>query len=375
MSLLQDLLADIEDRIDLDHLASVEDLHRRALNFEPVERVPLTLAVPPQMLPVERYPYSEAFDDPEKMMSNELVSSFAGAYTSVRLKDDFACAIRSNHGIGVIASLFGLRCRIIQDNMPWVDSLGTEDEVEALVDRGMPEIAGGLVAKVVEMHQFYNDTLADFPRCCQAVRITQPDLQGPFDIAHLIWGTDIYYALYDRPELVHRLLDLVTDTYIAVQRHIRTTIDDSAGEGFVYLHGGLCGGHAILKDDSSTNVSATMYEEFSKPYNTRIQEALDSGGIHFCGNADQWRDSFLDTRGLRCIDFGNPEMMDVDEWYRLAKARSIPLTGLNLTKEEILSPTFRDRFPTGVALLVSVDSLEEGQWVLDLYRGVLDLDG
>jgi len=34
------------------------------------------------------------------------------------------------------------------------------------------------------------------------------DLQGPFDIAHLVYGDDIFYDLYDDPKFVHHLLDL-----------------------------------------------------------------------------------------------------------------------------------------------------------------------
>ena len=48
-------------------------------------------------------------------------------WNSVRLKDDFPPHVRSNHGIGILSSLFGARCRIINDTMPWVEHLEPAD--------------------------------------------------------------------------------------------------------------------------------------------------------------------------------------------------------------------------------------------------------
>ena len=71
------------------------------------------------------------------MLYNELVRTVGGTstYTSVRLKDDFPPHIRSNHGIGILSSLFGARCRIINDNMPWVEHMEL-DEIRKAVGEG-----------------------------------------------------------------------------------------------------------------------------------------------------------------------------------------------------------------------------------------------
>ena len=37
--------------------------------------------------------------------------------------------------------------------------------------------------------------------------VEQPDLQGPMDNLELLWGSELFYALYDLPDEIHALLD------------------------------------------------------------------------------------------------------------------------------------------------------------------------
>ena len=73
---LTDLLDHLAATLTPEREAGIEDLHRRALSWQPVERLPLVLSYP---APQDRWvpcPHAEALADPEKMLFNELVSAW-----------------------------------------------------------------------------------------------------------------------------------------------------------------------------------------------------------------------------------------------------------------------------------------------------------
>ena len=82
---LKRLLDHLAATLDPRHQAEIELLHRKALRWEPVPRLPLVLAYPiPVDVPFQPYPHSQVFDNPEKMLFNELVHAFR---TSIAYRD------------------------------------------------------------------------------------------------------------------------------------------------------------------------------------------------------------------------------------------------------------------------------------------------
>lgn len=374
MERLDRLLDFLEERLDEGHVRNTERLHLDAMGFRPVARLPLTLVWPPG--DVEPFSYSEAFDDPAKMLYNELVRTVGGTstYASALLKDDFPPHVRSNHGIGIIASLFGARCTIINDNMPWVEHL-EPSVLRKAVTRGVPDLRQALGHRVADTMAFFRETLARFPKCSRCIRITQPDLQGPFDIAHLLMGNDVFLAVVDDPGFVHELLGVITETYIAFRRRIDALLNDRAGDEAVYLHGCLFGGKVLIKDDTAiSSLSEEMYREFSKAYNDRIFEAFGGGSIHYCGPSRPWTHGAIESPRLRGVNYGNPEMQDLAAEYASWRERRIPM--LLWGDALCLEPKDRDflgeirslGIATGMTLAMRVKSREEAQLVLERHR-------
>jgi hypothetical protein len=374
MEKLDRLLDFIEEHLDEEHVRRTERLHLDAMAYRPVPHLPLTLIYPPG--DIAPFPYAEAFDDPEKMLYNELVRTVGGTstYTSILLKDDFPPHIRSNHGIGILSSLFGARCRIINDNMPWVEHMEL-DEIRKAVGKGVPDLSRALGKRVLDTHHFYLERLKGYPKCFRCVRITQPDLQSPFDIAHLLIGNDVFLGVVDWPDLVHELLAVVTDTYIAFRKKVEPLLTDRAGDGAVYLHGCLFGGKVLLKDDTAIiNLSEEMHRAFSKTYNERIFEAFGGGSMHYCGPSRAWAHAAVRSPWLRGINFGNPEMQDLAEEHAYWRGRKVPilLWGDSLCGEA-LDRTFLDDIRsldirTGMSLAIRVKHQAEARAVLDEHR-------
>lgn len=83
MENLDRLLRKIEDQLDLDHIRFVESLYRDALHYRPVPCLPLSILAPVPS-PWKLFAYSEAFEDPEKMLGNELfLKNLSNAYWGI----------------------------------------------------------------------------------------------------------------------------------------------------------------------------------------------------------------------------------------------------------------------------------------------------
>jgi hypothetical protein len=364
------LLDWIEERIDLDHSAAVAERHIRGLRWQSIDRPPVTISAPVPA-PFRIYPYHEAFEDPAKMLVNELVgpgmvwgADSPSIINSLTLHDDFPFQIRANYGIGIIGSLFGAETRVVEDNMPWVQPIGPE-RLETIVAHGLPDLAAGLLPRALETMAYYREALASYPKCREAIRITQTDLQGPFDIAAQLWGSEIFTAFRDKPQFLGDLLALLADTFVQVSRAVGRASTQAAGAECIYLHFTISPGRCLVKDDSAIMLSPRTYARFIRPANERVLQALGGGGIHWCGSGQHWQAAFLETGGLTGMDWGNPERLDLATWEPLLRERRLPVSQMTWTAEAFLAQRPDRVFPTGAAFTVNVASLEEARRILD----------
>jgi len=376
---LDELLLFIEENIDLEHQKKVEKLHVEVNKFKPVPFLPLSI------LPEggdffhydeasNLYPYQEAFNDPEKMMYNELVKTvFTGSiYNSIQIKDYFPLQIRSNHGIGIIASMFGMKTKIFNDMLPYVIPIQDKEEIKKIVKRGIPDFKAGLGQRVFDTHQFYHEKLKEYPKCAEGIKITHPDMQGPFDIAHQIIGSDIFLMLYDKRDLIHELLELITQSYIQYRKFIEDHyhLNDKADEEMIYIHGDICYGKVVIKDDTpQVSLSPTMYEEFSWQHNETIFNEF-KGTYHCCGSINDHIYKLLDqNQNIKGINYGNPELHDIKDIYRInkGKKRAIYTWGWN-QDYSYLKEILRDKeIRTGITLACKAKDIEDGKRIIGEY--------
>lgn len=322
--MLHDCLSKLNDAIDPDHVAAAERRVAAAVSCEPVDRLPVTVNFPPPDWPA--YSYGETFHDREKMLLNELSRVWASAL----VRDDAVYTIRANFGVGIIASILGCQVRLSTDSaMPWVEPLSDPD-IEDLLEKGAPEdVAAGLGRTVFETERYYQEVLEDYGRLRNCVRIFLSDTQGPFDIAHLVMGHGIYTEVYDNPQRVHRLLDIVTETYIRFTRAQKQLLGENGSGGLVPHTQMLVRGGTRVCDDSAINLSAEFYSEFCIPYNERAFAAFGGGYVHYCGSGVQILDHVLSLKGITGINFGQAEFQDLGSVYPRAAARKVAVLAWN----------------------------------------------
>ncbi|MFC1677059.1 hypothetical protein ACFL3G_08365 [Planctomycetota bacterium] len=365
MEQLDRLLEDIEENIDFEQCLEIDQRYARALNYEAVDRPPLTIECQQYAMALGPISYQEAFEDPAKMMYNELL---------VRVKfcmetcDDGAKALRSDHGTVVVSSMLGGNWKIRTDMWPWVEPFRDLDKIREIVDKGVPEINAGLAGRVYEFMQFYNEKLNDYPKCKQAIQIAKPDPQGPFDVAELLCGSGIFLHLYDEPELIGNLLSLVAKTTVAYYKHLKPVSVDRSSPELTCQHGYMIPGEILIRNDSIINVSPQVYKDLVQKHDEYVLTELGGGSIHFCGDGSHQIDVLLETKGLLGLDFGQTYMMDIDAIYAKCASRKIPIMNITVTPEQLISGEAAAKYPTGAVLSCQAETVEQAKEIMTKYK-------
>jgi hypothetical protein len=200
------------------------------------------------------------------------------------------------------------------------------DAVKALLDRGVPDPHIGLGGKVLAMAERYRELFEPYPKIRRYVHIYHPDMQGPMDICELLWGSGLFVALLEAPDLVKALLELVTETYIHFMRAWTDLVpfDDGYNVHWAMLHKG----NIMLRDDSAMNLSPRMFETFIQPYDGRLLRKLGGGALHFCGRGDHYIQKAAEMEGLYAINLSQPEYNKMDVIFDHTVDRGINIIGL-----------------------------------------------
>ena len=217
------------------------------------------------------------------------------------------------YGTGVLASGFGVPIVKNYKADPAVDISRIKDP-QAIKKIEMPDPEkDGLMPQVL-------DTLAYFKENCD-LPCGVTDCQGPLTTALSVIGYDNFsYWMYDYPNLIHELMDKVTEALIQWVRYQKKAADiPMESESYpigVRMPDGY--GGVWLSDDDSVIIGTDHYREFVVPYNSRLLKAFGGGCIHYCGNSTQHIDNYLNTEGLTVIN--NFNLDDIGAAVKMRKA-------------------------------------------------------
>lgn len=264
----------------------------------------------------QQYTTREIHFDRDKM----LISQMQGALSAALGGMDAVPSVRANMGCGIFPSLFpGIEQLLFDDSrMPWV--VGHLD-AGAIRKLDYDDIRITDEFKLALSHMEYMAEKLDGT----GVLVYPPDLQGPFDIAHIVFGDEIFYAMYDEPELVHHLLGLcVYAAKLGMDESLKVIPRSNellAHYSSLVMPRSL--GGIKLSEDTTTLISAEQMAEFAVPYTAKILEYFGGGYVHYCGRNDPLFERITGLDKARGLNFGNPEKHDMDGTLRKMSARGI----------------------------------------------------
>lgn len=374
---LKELLKLLEEKIDIEHIKRVDERYKSSLQYKDVDRPPLvilpkfgeTLELPGPWKNFRKYRYSEAFENPVAMLQNMLLSRVV---PGVILKDDNPLAIRNDHGTIQIASILGGEWTMWQDSYPWICHFETLEKIKKMVKYFYQDETDinqkGILNKSYKTLKFYNDILLKYPKCREAIQISLPDLQGPMDTAEQLWGSEIFYAFYENPELLDRLLAIIVEALLLVEKEYRKYTYERLFPEFSTQHGYVIPGRILIRNDSSIMVSPEIYSKHIRCHDEKVLKELGGGSIHFCGNGQHLVIKMLEIPTIRGLDFGESNYMNISYIYKVCSQRKVALTNLNPTKEDIISGKAVKEFPTGVVFVYHTTNFDDALEVVKAYN-------
>lgn len=310
----------LDRMIDPIHVAATEALHEKLWAGEALPYLPCVCGDPAPDFP--RYGFTESYDDVEK----NFMSSLAEVYAGASLKDDRLYQIRPEYGVVNIPELFGVPSVVSDAGRSMSEGVNDRDAIRRLLDRGIPDFEGSRHnRKIREFQEFAWTELGRYENLSHYVHMTLPDTQGPFDLACLIWGADIFLAVYDEPELVRDFMTLMTDTFIAFNRYHKPFSREPLKSAYHIAGLKLVNGGIRICDDSATLCNGDFYREVVAPYNERAFAPFGGGWLHYCGNGNHMLPAIVDMKGVHALHFGNPDMHDLLAVCRDLRPRNIVL--------------------------------------------------
>ncbi len=285
-------------------------------------------------------PRIDNINDALESYDNMLRHQLQGVSDTLGKKKGNLC-VRANYGTGILSSLFGAEIFVMPrhtNTLPTTRAFNDTEIIRSKVEAGMPDLSCGFGKNVFEFGELCAEVFEKYPKIKKYVKVYHPDLQGPLDICELLWGGEIFYAMYDEPELVHAMLRLVTDTYTAfIEKWFKlfSPSDEMNLHWDMLWHRGAI----MLRNDSAMNLSPALYKEFAMPYDGELLEKY-GGAVHFCGRGDHYIELLSSIPGLFAVQMSQPQYNDMEVIFKNTVDKGIKLLSFNkkVAEEQLSRP-------------------------------------
>ena len=163
----------------------------------------------------------------------------------------------------------------------------------------------------------------------------------------------------------------IADKKSALQ--VQINLNDKADEEMIYIHGDICYGKVVIKDDTpQVSLSPMMYEEFSWQYNAKIFDEF-KGTYHCCGSINDHIYKLLDqNKNVKGINYGNPENHNIKDIYKKnkGKKRAIYTWGWNQDYSFLKELLKDEEISTGITLACKAKDIEDGKRIIGEYLNI-----
>lgn len=237
--------------------------------------------------------FKEAFYSSERMLQSEVRTALA----MLNGHSDAVPSIRVNFGTGVLLSCVGLEQTVYEDKMPWLHDHLTREQIAGMTpDDVAPR--GSFQTGLEMMRQFRSFLGDDLPVYCM-------DTQGPFDLAHLMYGDELFLAIYDDPPFVHHLMELCLELGKRAHAWMKE-INGEATDTLWHCNALYAENMGIrICEDTTVLISPEAMDEFALPYTQRLAQEFGGAWVHYCGRNDHLTRKLCQIPEVRGINFGH----------------------------------------------------------------------
>lgn len=303
----------------------------------------------------EQSSWEERLADPRIMLKEELNA----IRPHLEIEDDRVPTVRVQFGTAQVAAAFGCEIFIPPNSLPAAGSHVIKDSKDVYkLDK--PSLEAGWYGKLKEYTEFYLENLPE------GVHIQHPDIQSPFNTAHLIRGNDILLDFYDDPDAVDVLLDKVTDYMIDLTFYLKDMISED--KEWFFDWGALWKGVARISNCSMHLISPELYKKHVLPRDIRFLQTIGGGRIHYCGTSDKVIDEFFKNTAVTGLDY-DEQYHDLWSLSERAPKHLTLLCSTNnnsQTMKRLLSGDWPNK--QNIIIMTNASSIEEGRELLKNLR-------
>jgi len=273
--------------------------------------------------------YRQRFYDPQKMWENEM----SRARPVLDWPTDGIPTIRPNLGVIFVPSIAGQSFEIRPGQMPWARQTLTAEQIKSAADT---DISDSQLFKLAEQFiQIHKQNGSD------DIKLYHPDTQGIFDIAHLLYGENIFYDILDpsAAQWVDELLDISLELMIRTVNHLKKVMLEEQNRMF-HGHGteqGVFFPHCGIRisEDAPTMISPEMIDRFVIDRIEKCGELFGGIFMHYCGKHDYFFEKLCSLESVKAIDLGNPETYNTRWLFDCcAKTNTVLYSRINALENE-----------------------------------------
>ena len=242
--------------------------------------------------------------DPEILWDREV----ARARTVIDWPTDGIPTVRANLGVVFAPAIAGQSYQVPEGQMPWPGEPLSREAIRAI--RSVSVTSSDMMRRAEAFYTRYRNAGED------QIAAYHPDTQGVFDIAHMLWGEQIFYDVIDPScrEWIDELLAICLDLYVRISRHIKTVLSEP-NETMIHGHGtaqGIYFPHAGVRTSEDTAIlfSPASIEEVIAPIIERSVISFGGAFAHYCGRCPFLFERLCQSPWIRAIDV-QPGMHDV----------------------------------------------------------------
>jgi hypothetical protein len=271
------------------------------------------------------YNLEEIHYDSEKMF----ISQLKGALSAALANGDAVPSVRSNMGCGIFPTMFGLKQEIYPDKMPWLINHLDKETLSKMTPDDLVETPE--YKKALEHMRYMKEKLEG-----TGIEVYPMDVQGTVDVAHLVYGDNFFYDLYDDPEFVHHLMSLSNACII---KGMHDCLDIIQPKDYVAHYNMLvlpADKPIKISEDTSTLLSHDHIKNITVKYCNELLEEFGGGYVHYCGKNDHLYNACIYNMPKNLsLNFGNPEMHNMAVVLQELAQNNVCYIGSNFTIDEL----------------------------------------
>lgn len=280
---------------DLARIARAKERQARFWQGLPNDVPPIICAGPlrPEQADIPAPDFKEAFEQLDQMIFGQVRAACQMANSG----SDGVPSVRGNYGTGVLLACLGLEQQVFADKMPWLKTHLTRAQVSALTPDDI-KIQGTFARGLEFMHRVRELFGAALPVYCM-------DTQGPFDLAHLIIGDDIFYLIHDDPPLLDHLMQIAIALGIRTHEWMKEINGEPQNH---FTHSNAIYAETIglrICEDTSAVVGPDVIGQICLPATRRLAGHFGNAWVHYCGRNDHLTQAICEAPELVGLNFGH----------------------------------------------------------------------